>query len=204
MQNAEDSAGSTFFIVHLSFRVSCFITLPGPLDALNRDLRDRDVGCRPIARARAGAADALHDIHAVDDLAEHRVPVVEVRRRRERDEELAAVRVWTRIRHREDARLGVAQRRVEFVGELVAGPAGALPERVAALDHEALNHAVEDDAVVERRLLLLARRRMRPLFRALREADEVLDRAWGLFLEQPNGEASFGGIEMRVSPWLHG
>ena len=64
--------------------------------------------------------------------------------RPERDEELAAVRVRPRVGHREDAGLVVAQLRVELVGELVAGAAGALPERIAALDHEAVDHAVED------------------------------------------------------------
>ena len=45
------------------------------------------------------------------DLAEDRVPVVEVRRRRQRDEELAAVGVRAGVGHRQDAGLVVAQRR---------------------------------------------------------------------------------------------
>ena len=40
---------------------------------------------------------------------------------------------------------------MELVLELIARAAGALPERIAALDHEAVDDAVEDDAVVERR-----------------------------------------------------
>jgi hypothetical protein len=38
---------------------------------------------------------------------------------------------------------------VDLVLELVAGPAGACTGRIAALDHEAGDDAVEDDAVVE-------------------------------------------------------
>ena len=40
----------------------------------------------------------------------------------------------------------------ELAGVLVAGAAGAAPERVAALGHEAGDHAVEDDVVVEAEL----------------------------------------------------
>ena len=42
------------------------------------------------------------------------------------------------------------ERAVELVGELVAGAAGAGAGRVAALDHEIGDHAVEGGAVVER------------------------------------------------------
>ena len=38
---------------------------------------------------------------------------------------------------------------VELVLELVAGAAGAVPARAAALDHEVGDHAVEDEPVVE-------------------------------------------------------
>ena len=45
---------------------------------------------------------------------------------RQRDEELAAVGVGSAVGHRQDARLGVPQRRMELVREVVAGPARAL------------------------------------------------------------------------------
>ena len=114
-------------------------------------LVDGDVLHRPILPAGRRAADAAHDVHAGGHLAEHRVAVVEVRRRAERDEELAAVGVGPAVGHRQDAGLVVPEPRVELVGELVAGAADALSQRIAALDHEAVDHAVEDDAVVVRR-----------------------------------------------------
>ena len=67
-------------------------------------------------------------------------------------------------------------RRMELVRERVAGSADALAERVAALDHEAVDDAVKDDAVVVRLRHLLVGARVGPLLRALGEADEVLDR----------------------------
>ena len=63
------------------------------------------------------------------------------------------------VRHRDHAPLDRAA--VRLVLELVAGAAHAGAGRVAALDHEVRDDAVEDDAVVEA---------------VARELDEVLDR----------------------------
>ena len=86
---------------------------------------------------------------------------------------------------------------------IVAGPARALPERIAALDHEAVDDAVKDDAVVERRLLALAGRRVGPFLGALRQPDEIGDGLRRFLVEQPDGELAFGRIEFRVGSWLH-
>ena len=63
------------------------------------------------------------------------------------DEELRAVRVRARVRHRQRAPDDLVL--VDLVLERVAGAAGAGSLRAAALDHEVLDHAVEDEAVVE-------------------------------------------------------
>jgi hypothetical protein len=42
---------------------------------------------------------------------------------------------------------------MELVGELVAGSTVALAQWIAALNHEPVDHAMEDDAVVVRLLL---------------------------------------------------
>src|SRR5205085_3237962 len=57
------------------------------------------------------------------------------------------VRVRAGVRHRERAALHLVV--VDLVLEGVARAAGSGPGRVAALDHEVRDHAVEDDAVVE-------------------------------------------------------
>ena len=59
------------------------------------------------------------------------------------------------------------------------------------------------DAVVERRLLALAGRRVAPFLGALGQADEIGDRVGRLLVEQPDREVAFRGIELRVSSWLH-
>ena len=74
------------------------------LDALDHHILERS-----IARPCRGAPDLAHDVHATLDLAEDRVLVIEMRCRPERDEELTAVGVRPRVRHRQDARLAVAQ-----------------------------------------------------------------------------------------------
>src|SRR5919109_545354 len=116
--------------------------------ALDPDAVDHDIRLRPIARVGLYLADFLDDIQSLDDFAKHRMLVIEVRCGSERDEELAAVGVGAGIGHRQDAGFAVSQCGVEFVGELVAGATVSLPERIAALDHEAVDHAMEHDAVV--------------------------------------------------------
>src|SRR5262245_41727367 len=124
--------------------------------------------------------------------------VVEMRRRSQRDEELTAVGIGSPVRHREDALFAVFQVRMEFVGELIAGSADALAQRIATLNHEAANHAVEDDAVVIRLLHLPAIARIGPFLRALRQTDEVGYGVRRFRVEQPNPETSFARDEISV------
>ena len=51
--------------------------------------------------------------------------------------------------HGQDTRTGELQGRIEFIVELESGPARPVAQGVAALDHEALDNAVESEAVVE-------------------------------------------------------
>ena len=68
------------------------------------------------------------------------------------DEELRAVGVRARVGHRQQARLVELEVRPELVLEAVAGIARAGAQRIAALDHELRDDAVELDPVVERLL----------------------------------------------------
>src|SRR5260221_7563976 len=99
-------------------------------------------------RRRLALLDRVDVFHARGDLAPDRVFAVEEGRRREADEELAvgAVRV-VGARHRDGAAnvLFLA----ELGGELLSGAAGAGALGIAGLRHEAVDDAVEDDAVVE-------------------------------------------------------
>lgn len=76
---------------------------------------------------------------------------IEMRRRPQRNEELRSIRIGTRIRHGERSFALVLEGGHEFVFEFrpvdaTAAAAGA--RRVAALDHEAFDDAVEDYVVV--------------------------------------------------------
>jgi len=71
------------------------------------------------------------------------------------DEELAAVGAGPRVGHGKDPRAVVPEGGLDFVGEAVARPAGAVAQGVAALDHKVLlvavglgNDPVEGKAVV--------------------------------------------------------
>lgn len=122
---------------------------PGLRERLGRD--DLDVLDRPIQLARPRTAHLVDDIHAIDDLAKDGVLAIEVRRGGQGDEELAAVGAGPAVGHGQDALAGVSARGVELVLELAAVDglaARARARRVAALDHEARDDAVEDDVVV--------------------------------------------------------
>src|SRR5688500_15533299 len=151
------------------------------LPPLDPDRLDHHIFERPVAVAGRRAADLPDDVHALDHLAKDRMAVVEMRRRSKRDEELSAVGVRPAVGHRQDPRLVVPRLRVELVREGIAGTADPLAQRIAALNHESVDHAVEDDAVVIRLTYLSIAARIGPLLRALGEPDEVFD-SLGRFL----------------------
>ena len=82
------------------------------------------------------------------DFAENRVTVVEERSGDGGDEKLRAIGAGASIGHRENPRLVVTEFGVEFIGKLVAWASTTCFSRVAALEHEAINHAVESDVIV--------------------------------------------------------
>src|SRR4030095_10897378 len=94
--------------------------------ALDRDAIDDDVGGGAIAIGGRRAADLPHDIHPFNHLAENGMAVVKMRRRRQRDEELAAVGVRAAVGHRQDAGLVVPQLRMKLVAERVSRSADPL------------------------------------------------------------------------------
>src|SRR5947209_5184901 len=106
-----------------------------------RDRLDPDLLARLVPRAGVGVRDRVHDVHAGGDLPEHGVLAVEPRACVGRhDEELRAVRVRPRVRHRERAALDLVV--VELVLELVTGAAAPGAGWIAGLDHEVRYHAV--------------------------------------------------------------
>src|SRR6185437_2516852 len=110
---------------------------------------------------RVALLDRVDEFHARLDLAEDRVLAVEEWRRREADEELAVGAVGV-LRARHAQRAAHEMRRIELGLELLARATSAVAARIAGLRHEAFDHAMEDDAVIEAlaRQLLDARYRV--------------------------------------------
>ncbi len=138
----------------------------------------------------------------VGDLAEDRVGALQPRRRHRADEELRAVRATAGLLAAAFAiasRYGLPNVRSGWISvvELVAGAADALTERVAALDHEVADDAVEDRAVVERSRGLLAGLRVGPLDLALGEPGEVRNRLRCVVSEQVDPDVPQAGLEGR-------
>ena len=106
---------------------------------------------RPISTPRPDRTQLIHDIHPLHHLAKHSVLTIQMRRRRQRNEELAAVRARAGVRHAESALAVVNEGGDDFVLKLAAVDAAAATTSargVTALDHETLDDAVEDDVVV--------------------------------------------------------
>ena len=121
-----------------------------------------------------GGADGVDDVAAllVGDLTEDGVLVGQPAGGRGGDEELRAVGARAGVGHREQVGAVEGELGVELVLERVAGATGAGAERAAALEHEAVDDAVEAEAVV----VALTRPAgvVVVVLGALREAGEVL------------------------------
>jgi hypothetical protein len=75
---------------------------------------------------------------------------IQPRRRRQCDEELTTIRIRSAVRHAQDARARMLQRRADLIFEFLAIDRGAATARacwVAGLDHEIGDYAVEDQVV---------------------------------------------------------
>src|SRR5439155_20416972 len=121
----------------------------------NRATMHQPVSLDPHGLAFVVLLDRQVYVHPLRDLSENRVDAVQMPLRRVADEELAATRVLAGVRHGQGP--GDVLVRV-FLGltlDLVARAAGpgralaALGVRVAALNHEIGDHAVEFGAIVE-------------------------------------------------------
>jgi hypothetical protein len=86
---------------------------------------------------------------------------------------------------------------VDLVVERVAWAAATGAGRVAALDHEAADHPVEDDAVVVRAAARLAVARVRVRLRAFGEFDEIADSLRRVVGEQFHADGSDVGVQRR-------
>src|SRR5713226_2525277 len=86
-----------------------------------------------------------------------------------------------------------------LVFELVARTAETGAHRVAALNHEVGDDAMENGSVVEGIAGLFARCGMRPLALAFGEVDEVGDRLGGVLLKQAAHDGALAGFEHGIS-----
>ena len=107
-----------------------------------------------IVHGSCVGADGIHHFDALGDIAEHRIAAVKECGVLMDDEELGAGAVGVLGAGHGDGASGVAEGVVDAVlGKLALdfciGAAGAVAQRIAALDHEAFNDAVEGQAVVE-------------------------------------------------------
>src|SRR5258708_1432003 len=144
-----------------------------------------DGDARAVHAVARGFGDFVGDVLALDDFAEDGVAIIEVRRGRHGDEELAAVGVWPGVGHGEFSALRVAQAGMEFVREVVTRAAAAVALRASALNHEVRDYAVKNQAVVIGPLFLLSADRVLEFLGAFCEADKVFDGLRCFFFKQP-------------------
>jgi len=104
------------------------------------------------------ALDGVQGIEAINHLSEDCIIVVQMRMLRVCKEELRSIRVRARVSHRQNASGGVLVVWMNLISELGAPYAGAAfpcVRRITALQHEAL------DVAMEERIVVIARARQR-------------------------------------------
>lgn len=93
--------------------------------------------------------DRVDDVLASGHFAKHGMLSIEPRAGDVGDEELRTIGVGAGIGHRENARTGVLQRGMEFIGKFVAWAAGTGAVWASRLNHEVRNDAMELQTIVE-------------------------------------------------------
>jgi len=115
-----------------------------------------DDTARGLAGLRAERLQLLHDVHALDNVAEHDMLAVQPGRLHRGEKELRAVRVRARVRHRQHAGAGMLEGEV-LVGELLAvdrlAASSIMVGEVTALAHEVRDDTVEGRALEAEALL---------------------------------------------------
>ena len=86
---------------------------------------------------------------------------------------------------------------MELVGELVTGATSSGTQRAAALDHESIDDAVEDQPVIELSGGGLAGAWVKVLLGAIGEPDEIGHRLGGLVFEEIEGDVTVIGVQSR-------
>ncbi len=163
-------------------------------DALDGDGLEDNGAFRAVHAVAGDSADLLDDVVAFDDFAEDGVFAGEPGGGSYGDEELAAVGVGAGVCHGQLAFfLEAVTRAAGFVGEAVAGASHAGAFRIAPLDHELGDDAVEDSSVVELVALLTG---AAPFLCAFGEADEVGDGFGGVLLEEFADDCALIGLKV--------
>ncbi len=126
---------------------------------------------------------------------EDRVLAVQMRLRAEGDEELRTVRAWPCVCHGKQVRLVEDKIRMDFVSELVARAAGACPERATSLDHEAVDHPMKAQPVVEVAGCPDSCLRVGILFAAGGKTHEVVDCLGSLITEKLQSDIAVIGMQ---------
>ena len=105
----------------------------------------------PVFTVGLDQTHALHNLHAALDSSEYSVFPIKPRCRRQGDEELATICVWTAVRHAENACASMFECWLDFVLELLAidrRAAASCTGWVTTLNHEVRYYAMEDNIVV--------------------------------------------------------
>jgi len=166
----------------------------GVLLASDRDLLDHRHRGRSIP-TNFDARDLVDRLHR-PAFAEDRVAAIEMQSGVVHDEKLGAVGIRTAIGHAQEAGAIVIGILPNFIGDDVTRFARSVFQRIATLNHEALDDAVKHAVIVRWLLVPLAFRGF-PRAKSTRETDEVRDRDRCFVIEQLAFERSHVGFNRR-------
>src|SRR5712671_3801884 len=149
--------------------------------AINLDVNDLNWTKRTVIAGIGGhMRNLLDQSHSrLVALPEQSVLSVQMRRGNFCNEKLRAIRIRAGIRIGETTRPVEWQIRRNLILELISRIARPVSLRVAALNHEAGNHTMENGSIVKRYTMFCsAADRILPIFRSSRQANKVLHTNW--------------------------
>src|SRR5712671_1487950 len=168
--------------------------------AFNLDVSNFYRTKRPIvARVGGHVCNLFDQRHGyIVALPEERVFSIQMRRCNFSDEELRPVGIGSGVGIGETA--GPVERQIggNLILEFITRVARSIALGIAALNHEAGNHAMENGSIVKRYAMFgSAANRILPILRTGCEADEVLDADRSLVREQRAGHLARGSLDNR-------
>src|ERR1700722_11422127 len=208
VRETDCTAGTRLLFRFIALHTNSFPGLAGPPffgrggDALDRDADQLRRVHRPVS-PHAPVADPVRHVQPGNYFSRNRIFSRPLRQGIGGDKELTPPRIRrSSVGNRQFPRAVEPQAGQELVGDgdpAIVRPGGG---RIARLDHDARQHSMKNQVVVQRTLHHRAGFRIFPWFRSLRERDKVTYRDRSFFFIKTGDDDAIRGLKRRVQARL--